>query len=236
VKTRAEERRAAGVSRRDGARALHKFRENAMKSGFVMWAGAAALALVASLGWSDLAAAQQPPVRVRGTVEKLDGNLLVVKQRDGTLANVKLADNFRVLGLVKIALSDIKPGAYVGVSSVPQADGSLKALHVHQFLDAMRGVAEGHRPYDLAPRSMMTNATLAQVMAVTGGQTLILKYKDGEQKVLVAADTPVVGYAPGDKAELKPGAQIIIMAAQKQPDGSLTAANVSVGRGLTPPM
>jgi hypothetical protein len=199
-------------------------------------AGAVALALAAAVGWSDFAAAQQPPVRVRGTVEKLEGNLLVVKQRDGSIANVKLADNFRVLGLVKIPLADIKPGAYVGVSSLPQADGTLRALHVHQFPEALRGVAEGHRPWDVAPRSMMTNATLAEVAAVTGGQTLILKYKDGEQKVVVGADTPVVGYVPGDKSELKSGAQIIIMAAQKQPDGSLTAANVSVGRGLTPPM
>jgi hypothetical protein len=231
-----EERRTGGVFRRDGARAPHKSREDAMKSGLVQWAGAVALALAASIGWSDFAAAQQPPVRVRGTVEKLDGNLLVVKQRDGTLANVKLADNFRVLGLVKIALADIKPGAYVGVSSVPQADGSLKALHVHQFPDAMRGVAEGHRPWDNAPRAMMTNAALAEVAAVSGGQTLVLKYKGGEQKILVPSDAVILGYVPGDKAELKPGAQIIIMAAQKQPDGSLTAANVSVGRGLTPPM
>jgi hypothetical protein len=209
-----------------------------MKPSLVKWAVAGILALpvVISIGWSDLAGAQQPPVRVRGTVERLDGTLLVVKQRDGSLANVKLADNFRVLGLVKISLADIKPGAYVGVSSVPQADGTLRALHVHQFLEVMRGVAEGHRPYDVAPRSMMTNATLAEVAAVTGGQTLVLKYKDGEQKVMVGADTPVVGYVPGDKAELKPGAQIIIMAAQKQPDGSFAAANVSVGRGLTPPM
>jgi hypothetical protein len=208
-----------------------------MNIGLVRRVGAAlALAFAASIGWADFAAAQQPPVRVRGTVEKLDGNLLVVKGRDGSTINVKLADNFRVLGLVKISLADIKPGAYVGVSSVPQADGSLRALHVHQFLEAMRGVAEGHRPYDVAPRSMMTNATLAEVAGTAGGQKLVLKYKDGTQDIVVAPDTPVVSYVPGDKAELKPGAQIIIMAAQKQPDGTLSATNVSVGRGLTPPM
>jgi hypothetical protein len=141
-----------------------------------------------------------------------------------------------VLGLVKISLGDIKPGAYVGVSAVPQPAGGLRALHVHQFPEAMRGVAEGHGPYDLAPLSTMTNATLAEVVSTTDGQTLTLKYKEGEQKVIVAPDTPIVSYVPGDKSELKPGAQIIIMAARRQPDGTLSAANVSVGRGFTPPM
>jgi hypothetical protein len=194
-------------------------------------------ALVLAVAVSTPLLAQQPQVvRVRGTVEKLDGNLLVVKERSGSTLNVKLADNFRVLGLAKMSLADIKPGAYVGVSSVPDANGNLRALHVHQFPEALRGVAEGHRPWDNAPRSMMTNATLAEVMSVAGGQTLVLKYKEGEQKILVPAEAVIVGYLPGDKKELTPGAQIIIMAAQKQPDGTVSAANVAVGRGIVPPM
>ena len=204
--------------------------------------GAAGLALVLAAAvpafaqQPPAAPPAQPPVRVRGTVEKLDGLILTVKGRDGATMTIKLAENYRVLGIVKISLAEIKPGAYVGVSAVPQPGGGLRALHVHQFLEANRGLGEGHRPYDLAPQSTMTNATVAEVVGVTGGLTLALKYKDGEQKILVSPDTPVVGYAPGDKGELKPGAQIIIMAAQKQPDGTLSATNVGVGRDLTPPM
>jgi hypothetical protein len=195
------------------------------------WAG------IALLFAAQAASAQQPQVvRVRGTIEKVDGQVLTVKARDGAMLTIKVPDNVRVLGMVKISIADIKPGAYVGVSALPNPGGGLKALHVHQFLEAMRGVAEGHRGWDLGPQMTMTNATVAEVMAVTGGQTLLLKYKDGEQKILVGPDTPVVNYVPGDKSELKPGAQIFIIAAQKQPDGTLSAAAVSVGRGITPPM
>ena len=186
---------------------------------------------------ASAASAQQPDiVRVRGTIEKVDGSVMIVKARDGATLTIKLAENLRVLGLVKISLADIKPGAYVGVSALPNPGGGLKALHVHQFLDAMRGVAEGHRAWDLGPQVTMTNATVAEVKAASSGQTLVLKYKDGEQKVLVSPDTPIVSYVVGDKSELKAGAQIVIIAAQKQPDGTLTAANVTVGRGVTPPM
>jgi hypothetical protein len=191
-----------------------------------------AVALVAAT-----ASAQQPEmVRVRGAIEKIDGSLMIVKARDGATLTIKLADNVRVLGIVKISIADIKPGAYVGVSALPNPGGGLKALHVHQFLEAMRGVAEGHRGWDLGPQMTMTNATVAEVAAVSGGQVLHLKYKDGEQKVLVGPDTPIVTYVPGDKSELKPGAQVIIFGAQKHPDGTLSAAAVSVGRGITPPM
>ena len=200
-------------------------------------ARALALAGFALLIASNTAPAQQPEmVRVRGTIEKIDGSVMTVKARDGATLTIKLADNLRVLGLVKISIADIKPGAYVGVSAVPNPGGGLKALHVHQFLEAMRGVAEGHRPWDLGAQTTMTNATVAEAMAVSGGQTLVLKYKDGEQKVLVSPDIPIVSYVPGDKSELKAGAQIVIIAAQKLPDGTLAAANVTVGRGVTPPM
>ena len=201
-------------------------------------ARALALAGFALLIASNTAPAQQPEmVRVRGTIEKIDGSVMTVKARDGAMLTIKLAENLRVLGLVKIPLADIKPGAYVGVSSVPIPGGGLKALHVHQFLEAMRGVAEGHRGHDTAPQAMMTNATLAEVVAVTGGQTLLLKYKDGEQKILVPPEAQIVAYVPGDRAELKPGTPMMIFAAAKQPDGTLAAANVTVGRdGLVPPM
>ena len=179
----------------------------------------------------------QPPVRVRGMIEKIDGNVLTVKNRAGETLTIKLADNARVLGMVKATLDDIKPGAYVGISALPQADGSQRALHLHFFPEAMRGVAEGFGPWDAQPGSTMTNATVAEVTSVPDGRTLLVKYKGEEKKIVVPANTPIVNYVPGDKADLKAGASIFIIAAQRQPDGTLAAGGVSVGRdGLVPPM
>lgn len=181
--------------------------------------------------------AQQPPVPVRGEIVKVDGNTVVVKSRDGAQLTIKLTDNARVSGVVKAQLSDIKPGSYIGASALPQPDGSQRALHVHIFPEALRGVAEGHTPYDVQPGSTMTNATVAEVAAMADAQTLLVKYKDGEKKIFVPSGTPIVTYAPGKMDELTPGAKIIIMAAQKQPDGTLTAGSINVGReGMIPPM
>ena len=200
----------------------------------VLVASATMIAATAALSVSS---AQQPPVRVRGEVVKLEGNTLLIKGRDGANVTVKLTDNARVSGVVKASLADIKAGSYIGTSAIPQPDGSQRALHVHIFPEALRGVAEGHTPYDVQPGSTMTNATVAEVSSVTDGQTFLLKYKDGEKKIVVPAGTPIVTYAPGKMDELQPGAKIIIMAAQKQPDGTLTAGSIGVGReGMTPPM
>lgn len=187
---------------------------------------------------SGSALAQQPQnVRVRGEITGVDGQMLSVKSRDGAELKIRLADNVNVSGIVKTQLSEIKPGSYIGVSAMPQPDGSQRALHVHIFPEPMRGVAEGHFPWDVRPSSTMTNATVEQTVAGVDGQTITVKYKDGEKKVIVPPEAPIVTYLPGDKAELKPGAKIFIVATQKQPDGTLSAARVSVGRdGLTPPM
>ena len=194
----------------------------------------------ASLFLASAALAQapaNPPVRVRATVEKLDGNKLMVKLNSGDAATINLPDNVRVLGVEKTTIADVKVGNYIGISSMPQTDGTQKAIHVHIFPDAMRGVAEGHFPWDNRPGSMMTNAAVETTVAGNDGQTLTVKYKDGEKKVVVPPDAIIVKYVPGDKAQLTPGAKIFIAGAQKQADGSLNAANVSVGlNGLTPPM
>ena len=129
-------------------------------------------------------------MRVRGTIEKIDGNVLTVKNRAGETLTIKLADNARVLGMVKASLDDIKPGLYVGISALPQADGSQRALHVHFFLEAMRGVAEGFGPWDARPGSTMTNATIAEVTSVPDGRTLLVKYKGEEKKIVVPAEYP----------------------------------------------
>jgi hypothetical protein len=182
--------------------------------------------------------AQQPPtVRIRGTIEAIDGSLLTVKSREGTEMKVRLTDNVAVFGVAKTAISEIKPGSYIGVSAMPEPDGTQKALAVQIFPESQRGVAEGFRPWDLRPNSTMTNATVAETVAGTDGQIILVKYKDGEKKVLVPPDTPIVSFVAGDRSELKPGARIIIFSATRKEDGSLEAARVNVGRdGLTPPM
>jgi len=194
---------------------------------------AAGLGLItASTAW-----AQPSPGRIRGQIEKADGGMLSVKTRDGGMLNVKLADDARVSALVKASLSDIKQDTFIGIAGMPQADGSIKAFSVHIFLPAQRGVvADRHGPWDAKPESTMTNAYVGSMVTGKDGETLTVKYKDGEKKVVVAPDTVIAAVAPGNKDELKPGAQIIIMASDKQADGSVLAKNLYVGRGVTPAM
>jgi hypothetical protein len=184
------------------------------------------------------ASAQQPPtVRIRGTIEAVDGATLSIKSRDGSDVKVNITDNIAVTGVAKASLSDIKEGSYIGVSAMPEPDGTQKAIAVHIFPEAQRGAAEGFRPWDLRPNSTMTNATVAQTVAGVDGQTIMVKYKDGEKKVVVPPETPIVAFAAGDKAEIKPGAKIIIFGATKKEDGTLETGRIAIGRdGIAPPM
>ena len=185
-----------------------------------------------------LAIAQQPPSpsRVRGTITAVDGDVLSVKSRSGEDVKLHMTGDARLVGIIRISLSDIKLGSFVGATTVPGPDGRQNAVEVHVFPEDMRGTGEGSRPYDLRPNSTMTNATVAESVAGNDGQILMIKYKDGEKKIVVAPDTPVVTYVPADKTELKPGAKIIAFVKQL-PDGSFETNRVSVGRdGLTPPM
>ena len=196
-------------------------------------------ALLAAASLSVTAASAQAPatVRIRGAIEAVDGSVLTVKSREGAEMKVRTADNVVVVGIAKSALSDVKPGSYIGVSAMPQADGSQKALAVHIFPEAQRGTGEGFRAWDLRPNSTMTNATVAETVAGTDGQNILVKYKDGEKKVVVPPGTPIVAFVTGDKTELKPGAKIIIFGATKKDDGTLEAGRVGVGLdGITPPM
>jgi hypothetical protein len=183
--------------------------------------------------------AQQPPtVRIRGQIDKIEGDVIDIKARNGDMLKVKLVDPARVMAFVKASLDDVKVGKFIGVTAMPQADGSQKAMAVHIFLDSQKGVvADRHSPWDLQPGSTMTNAIVDTTVAGVDGQTIMVKYKDGEKKVIVPPNTPIVAYTPGDKNELKPGAQIIIFGAAKQADGSLTTPAINVGRdGVVPPM
>lgn len=177
-----------------------------------------------------IASAQQAQTqRVMGTIEAVNGQTLTVKSRDGE-TKVTVTDNVTVFGVAKATLADLKPGSFVGVGAMPQPDGSQKAIRVMIFAESQRGTGEGHRPW-VQPGSTMTNATIETTVGNVDGQTLMVKYKDGEKKIIVPPGLDIQQYVVGDKSELKPGAAILIVAATKKPDGTLEAGRVNVGRG-----
>jgi hypothetical protein len=172
--------------------------------------------------------------RIRGTIESLDNNVLIVKARDGTDVKIRLADNWAVISYTKAQVSDIKIGTFIGVGGTPQPDGSQRAVSINIFPESARGLGEGFRPWDQAPNGTMTNANVAEAVAGVDGQMLLLKYKDGEKKIVVPPATPIALFGPGEKAEVKPGVAVAVSAVTK-PDGSLEAARVGIGRdGFVP--
>ena len=188
------------------------------------------LVSVASAQNSDMA-------RVRGTIQGIDGQTLDVKGRDGAPIKVKLADDVKVLAVDRKSMDDVKQGVFVGITAMPQPDGSQKAVEIHIFPEAMRGTGEGHRPWDLMPNSTMTNANIETAVASSDGKELVLKYEDGEKKFSVPANVEVVMFAPAAVADLKPGEKIFVVAGKKQPDGTVLAPSIVVGHnGVNPPM
>jgi hypothetical protein len=201
------------------------------------------LAVVSLVVMPALALAQQqqggpPPVRVRGTIEKVEGNTVTVKARDGKTEVLKLADNPRIIAMEKATLADIKVGSFIGVTAMPQPDGSQKAIGLHIFMDAQRGVVPARfGPWDREPGSTMTNADVSSTVASVDGQVMTVKYADGEKKVTVPPNTPVVRFEPGNMGDVKPGAQMILFAGKRNPDGTIAATGINVGRdGAAPPM
>jgi hypothetical protein len=180
--------------------------------------------------------AQQPAaIRVVGAVESFDGNVLSVKSEKLGEVKINLTADATVFGVTEATVADIKPGAYIGVGATPQPDGSLRAVQVTVLAESQRGLSEGHRPWDARPNSTMTNGTVDQTVASVDGRVVIVKYKDGEKKIIVPPDARVLAYQAGDKSELKPGAHIAIVRAIKKPDGSLETNRVNVGRGEVVP-
>jgi hypothetical protein len=180
------------------------------------------------------AALAQQTVRIRGPIEAVDGSTLTVKAGEAGDVKVKLADNAAVFGVVKAGLTDIKPGTFIGVGAMPQADGSQRAIQITIFAETLRGTGEGHRPWD-RPNTTMTNATVDTTVAGVDGQVVTVKYKDGEKKIIVGSDAVIRAYVAGSRDELKPGANISIVNAMKKPDGTFEAARVTVGRdGIVP--
>jgi hypothetical protein len=181
-------------------------------------------------------ASAQDTVRVRGEIAKVDGATLSVKARDGASLTVKLAEPPRIAAMEKATLDDIKQGSFIGVSAMPQADGSQKAYAIHIFMDSQKGVVpDRFLPWDSRPGSTMTNAVVGTTVAGKDGRELLVKYKDGEKKIIVPPGTIIAKYAPGSAADLKVGAKVFVAAAKKGPDGSLTAPNIAVGRTIDPP-
>ena len=194
-----------------------------------------AAALIAATAFATLAitaaSAQRPQtVRLTGTVEKLDGDVLTAKAPDGSTLKITLKSNVQVVGVVKATVADIKAGSYIGSGAMPQADGTQKAVEVHIFAESQRGTGDGHRPWTL-PGSTMTNGEAGSAVAGVDGPVITVKYKGGEKKIVVGPNTPIVRYEIGEKSELKPGAKIRITNALKKPDGTFEAARVNVGRG-----
>jgi hypothetical protein len=176
------------------------------------------------------------PTRIRGTVEKLDGQNLTVKSREGPGLTIVLAPNFTVRYLVKKSLADVKSGDFVATTSTKGTDGKNHSVELRIFPEAMRGLGEGQYAWDLTPDSLMTNATVTGIAGAPQGQTLKVSYKGGESEVVVGPDTPVFTYASGDASLLKPGAAVFLVALKK-PDGTLTAQGVTAEKdGLKPPM
>src|SRR5438876_1195646 len=177
-----------------------------------------------------------PPVRIRGTVERIDRTNLTVKANSGQSVNVKLADNYTVMGIARASLADVASGKFIGTTTLGERNGALVALEVHIFPENMRGTGEGHYDWDLRPDSKMTNANVANVTSMGKDRVLTVQYKGGEKKVLVPEKAVIVSFTPTERSALKPGAKVFAVT-QRQPDGSLTAARVNVGlKGQVPPM
>jgi hypothetical protein len=189
--------------------------------------------LIASTAWAQNAEV----VRVRGTIQSVDGQTMDVKARDGAVMKIKLADDGKVLSVDRKSMADVKPGVFVGITAMPQPDGTQKAVEIHIFPEAMRGTQEGFRPWDLMPNSTMTNANIESAVASADGQELVLKYKDGEKKFIVPANVEVVMFAPATAADLKPGEKVFVPGAKKMADGPAVAGFIVVGHnGVNPPM
>jgi opacity protein-like surface antigen len=172
----------------------------------------------------------QAPQPIRGTIDKVDGPVVSIKEAGGSVVAVKLTDNAQVFGVVSATAADIKANDFIGVGAMPQPDGSQKAIQVTIFAPSQRGIGEGFRPWD-RPGTTMTNGTVDTTVVGVNGRVLTVKYKGGEQKIVIADDAKIRAYVAGDKSELKPGAHVAIVRPEKAPDGSLQTTRINVGRG-----
>ncbi|HZF18474.1 MAG TPA: hypothetical protein VE008_02075 [Burkholderiales bacterium] len=194
------------------------------------------LALAGAIIAVSCSAATAQTTRVRGTIAKADGNVLTLKSSDGAELKLTLTDNAMIVAVVRASMADIKEGTFLGSAAMPQPDGSQKALEVHIFPEQMRGTGEGHRPYAPVPNSTMTNGSASgATVAGVQGSTMVVKYKDGEKKIVIPPSAPIVRYEIGGKDDLKAGAAFTVLAATRKPDGTFEASRINVGRdGVVP--
>ena len=193
-----------------------------------------AIALLAGPAVAQPAAPGGTPARISGTVEKLAGETLEVRARDGRDVSIALPDGVRIGALANRTLADIKPGDFVGSAAVRGADGKLHAEEVHIFPENLRGTGEGHRPMS-GPQESMTNAAVAGIASAPKGRVLTLKYQGGEQAIEVGPDARIVGLIPGDRSLLKPGAAVLVLAVKAE-DGKLTARSVQAEKDGVKPL
>jgi hypothetical protein len=189
------------------------------------------IALAAALATASALAQAPQTVRLRGTIEKVDGSTVMAKSDKGDELKINLADKTTVVDVLKASMAEIKDGAFIGSGAMPQPDGSQKAIEVHIFPEAMRGTGEGFRPWDGAPNSTMTNGTVGAAVTSVNGPVVTVKYKDGEKSIVVGPDVPIVKFEIGDMSAVKPGVAFTVVAAAKQPDGSFNINRINVGVG-----
>jgi hypothetical protein len=193
-----------------------------------------ATGLLLSLAAAAAQAQPQGPVRLRGKIEAVTPTQLTFRDRSGEKLDLAIPAQLSVNEVYAVTLADVKPGSFIGVGAMPQADGTQRAIAVTLFPEALRGTGEGHRPFDFMPQSTMTNATVAEVAASSDGRRLQLRYRDGEKTVVVPPGTPIVSFRPGDRSLLVPGAAVSLTA--QQVDGRPTVTRISAGRnGFAPP-
>ena len=201
------------------------------------WVSCLAVGAAACIVGATVGSAQDAPPRVRGKIEQVDGNKLDIKARDGTTKSVQLKADAPIVACTRGSMADIRDNSFVGITALAQPDGTIKAVEVHVFAEPLRGTGEGHYGWDLMPNSTMTNAAVTQQVKKVEGNTLTLKYKDGEKTIVVPADAPVVNLSPGDKSDLTVGTQVFIPRWSKKDDGTWEAGVIVAGRdGITPPM
>jgi hypothetical protein len=199
--------------------------------------GASTVTLI-SLFTVGLAQAQDAPglrIGVRGEIIEVGADVLKVHANSGENVTIQLTRDTKIRAVTLANIEDIKPGSYIGSAAIPQEDGSLKALEVHVFPPELAGSGDGHRPFDLAKGSSMTNGSVGDLV-VSNGRVLTVNYKGGQQKILVPEDVPIVNLVPGDRSLLNVGVKIVTFVTQSA-DGTLTAQSISAGKdGVTPPM
>jgi hypothetical protein len=188
-----------------------------------------------ALALSAISAQAASGVHIRGTIEAVNGQTMTVKTREGSTDTIDLGGDWKITGVAKASVHDIKPGDFVGIASVSKKNGGNGALEVVIFPASMKGTGEGDYAWDLKPKSNMTNGTVANAVEQVNGQTVTVSYRGGSRKITITDKTPVVTFVPAKKSDLKPNAPVFVGA--KKDGTKMSAQRVIIGHnGVVPPM